>query len=292
MVIETHPSPDEGHGLPVTEEQVDAFRRDGFVVVPGLLSDEELDRLRPEVDAGVGRREARDGRSLAEKSRYEREFIQCINLWEDCDGVRPLTFHQGVAGAAARLLGVERLRIWHDQALYKEPGGSPTDGHQDAPYWPIAETDQITAWIPLDGSTLTSGAMGYVPGSHRMGVEKFVNIFGEEPPEDLLESEELQGRQPVFVEVPRGGVAFHHSLTFHVAKPNTTDGVRRVYTVIYMRDGCTRGTPRRHFSVDRAGIEVGAVIASEFTPVIWPRTDLPEPPPRPESSFGGALPMR
>src|SRR5437764_4500243 len=175
MAVETQPSPDEGRAQTVTDEQVGAFRRDGFVVVPGLLGEDELGRFGPEVDAGVSRRKSRDTRSLAEKSRYEREFIQCINLWEDCDGVRPLTFHQGVAGAAARLLGADRLRLWHDQALYKEPGGSPTDGHQDAPYWPIAETDQITAWIPLDGSTLDSGAMGYVPGSHRMGFERFVN---------------------------------------------------------------------------------------------------------------------
>ena len=50
----------------------------------------------------------------------------------------------------------------HDQALYKEAGGRETDPHQDHPYWPIVETDTITAWIPFDGSTLANGAMGYL----------------------------------------------------------------------------------------------------------------------------------
>ena len=88
--------------------------------------------------------------------------------------MRPLTFHPRLAETAARLLGVDAVRLWHDQALYKEPGGRETDPHQDHPYWPIVETNTITAWIPFDGSTLESGAMGYLPGSHRLGLREFV----------------------------------------------------------------------------------------------------------------------
>ena len=123
-------------------------------------------------------------RTLAEKSRYEQSFTQCQNLWEDCPDVRPLTFHPLIAETAARLLGVDAVRLWHDQALYKEAGGRETDPHQDHPYWPIVETDTITAWIPFDGSTLETGAMGYLPGSHRLGVREFVDIFsghGDDP---------------------------------------------------------------------------------------------------------------
>jgi ectoine hydroxylase-related dioxygenase (phytanoyl-CoA dioxygenase family) len=86
---------------------------------------------------------------------------------------------------------------------------------------------------------------------------------------------------PIFVEVPRGGVAFHHGLTFHVAKPNRTPRTRRVHTMIFFRDGCTRAAGGFHPSVDRAGIEAGQPIASSATPIAWPRAagDLPEPPP-------------
>ena len=140
---------------------------------------------RPTNAAGTGRRWTRrspaeagdDTRALAEKSRYEQSFIQCQNLWEDSADVRPLTSIPLLAETAARLLGVDAVRLWHDQALYKEPGGRETDPHQDQPYWPIVETNTITAWIPFDGSTLESGAMGYLPGSHRLGLREFVNIF-------------------------------------------------------------------------------------------------------------------
>ena len=95
----------------VTTAQREAFDRDGYVVVPDLLSADELDRLGAAVDDAVAARTARDRRTLAEKSRYEQSFQQCINLWEDHPGVRPLTFHQGIAGVAAVLLEVAALRL-------------------------------------------------------------------------------------------------------------------------------------------------------------------------------------
>ena len=267
----------------LTPQLVGDFRRDGFVVVPDLLSADEVRRYGSAVDEAVAQRSSHDTRRLAEKSRYEQSFIQCQNLWEDCADVRPLTFHPLIAGTAARLLGVDAVRIWHDQALYKEPGGRETDPHQDQPYWPIVESDTVTAWIPFDGSTLANGAMGYLPGSHRLGLREFVNIFTG-PGEDPLARRELEDIAPAWVEVPAGSVAFHHGLTFHLAKPNTTGTVRRVHTAIYFADGSTRGEGRfPHPSVERAGIAMGAVIASDVTPIAWPHADgdLPDPPAEP-----------
>lgn len=275
----------------VGDELVEGFARDGFVVVPDLLPAGELDPFALAVDEGVARRKQHDTRDLTEKSRYEQSFIQCINLWEDCPGVRPLTFHPRVAEAAATLLRCDRVRLWHDQALYKEPGGRVTDPHQDHPYWPVAETDAVTAWIPLDGSTLEGGAMGYLPGSHRLGIRRFVNIFVGDP-EPILDEEQLRAIEPVFVEVPKGSIAFHRSLTFHLANPNRMAKVRRVHTAIYFRDGCTRGSEARHPSVDRAEIGVGDVIASDVTPIAWPRPggDLPPTPAIGTRSHGGTWP--
>jgi ectoine hydroxylase-related dioxygenase (phytanoyl-CoA dioxygenase family) len=274
---------------------VDRFRRDGYVVVDDLLSGDELDHYEPLVTDAVATRK-RDAPPLAERSDYAKSFHQCMNLWEDYVDIRPLTFHPRVGQAAAELLGVDAVRLWHDQALYKEAGGRETDPHQDHPYWPIQELDTVTAWIPFQGSTVESGAMAYLPGSHLVGVREFVNIFQAADAANLMDLPEIRGIDPVWVEVPRGGVAFHHGLTVHLAKPNTTARDRAVHTIIYFADGCTRGTPRWHPSVDRDGIEVGAPIAGAVTPVAWPRADgsLPDtPPPIPEqlrALAGGTLP--
>lgn len=269
--------------------QIDAFRRDGFVVVPDLLSAEEIERYGAAVDEAVASRKSWDGRALAEKSRYEQSFDQCINLWEDFPAVRGLTFHARILACASALLGVERLRLWHDQALYKEAGGRETDAHQDQPYWPMLETDAITAWIPFDGSTVDGGAMAYIPGSHHFGVRKFVNIFFDEKPYDIVNGPEGRGVAPQWVEVPRGAVAFHHSLTIHLASANRTARTRRVHTMILFRDGSTRSTQLPHPSVERAQIAVGAPIDSVFTPLVWPRhgDEFPPLPPRPQEVLWG-----
>jgi ectoine hydroxylase-related dioxygenase (phytanoyl-CoA dioxygenase family) len=268
----------------VGPEEIARYRRDGFLVVGGLLGAEELARYGAAVDAAVARRTAHDARPLAEKTPYEQSFQQCMNLWEDCPDVRPLTFHQRIGAVAAALVGSSCLRLWHDQALYKEPGGRATDAHNDQPYWPMEETDTITAWIPFEGSTLEGGALGYLPGSHRFeGVRRFANIFAGRG-FDLSDPAISRGVEPVFCELPPGAVAFHHGLTIHLAGPNRSARTRRVHTMILFADGARRSVPGHpHFAVDRAGIRPGEPIRSALTPVMGPRPEgrPPEPPPLP-----------
>jgi ectoine hydroxylase-related dioxygenase (phytanoyl-CoA dioxygenase family) len=265
----------------LSEELRQHFAEKGFVRVPNLLPADEVAGFGPIVDGAVRSRHAGDVRSLDERTHYEQSFQQCINLWEDAVEVRPLTFHPVVAATAAALLDVPTVRLWHDQALYKEPGGRGTDAHQDQPYWPIVEPRTVTAWIPLVDVSLEMGAMGYVPGSHRFGLRKFANIFTATG-FDLEQGPEAQGVPPVFVPAEVGDVLFHHGLTIHTAGPNRTRDLRRAHTAIFFADGCTRAErPRSHPCVDRAGIQPGDAIASVFTPVAHPRPpgDLPETPP-------------
>lgn len=180
---------------------------------------------------------------------------------------------------AAELVGVEAVRLWHDQALYKEAGGKSTQAHQDDPYWPIAEGATITAWIPLVEVDRETGCMGYVPGSHR-GPQLFVDIFaGDDSKGPQVED------QAVFVPARPGDVLFHHGRTMHMALPNRSGITRRAYTAIYFADGCTRGSERKRPSVDRSGIAIGALIDGPATPIAWPLPGgaFPEPEPWPDT---------
>jgi len=260
---------------------IDAFRRDGFVHLRGLLDAAEVERFRVAMDAAVERRNRNDPRSLAEKTPYEQSFIQCQYLWEDFPDVRPLTFHPAVVGPAAALIGAEAMRLWHDQALYKEAGGRETDAHQDHPYWPINERKTLTAWIPLVEVDHETGCMGYVPGSHR-GEMEFTNIFTEPGSGEALLAK--QSAAPVFTPAAPGDVLFHHGLTVHLAKPNRSERTRKAYTAIYFADGCTRAEKGAHPSLDREAIPIGAPIDSRATPIAWPLPGgrLPEPAPWPD----------
>jgi ectoine hydroxylase-related dioxygenase (phytanoyl-CoA dioxygenase family) len=262
---------------------VAAFRRDGFVHAPAVLTSDELVRYRAAVDRAVESRKRNDHRKLGEKTPYEQSFIQCEYLWEDFPEVRALAFEPKVAGLAAALLGAEGVRMWHDQALYKEPGGRETDAHQDHAYWPIAELDAITAWMPLVDVDETIGCMGYVAGT-QAGDCEYIDIFRAPGSGKTLE-DKYRDNPPRFIPAKAGDVLFHQARTVHMARANRSERMRRVYTCIYFRDGCTRAaTPKGHPSVDRDRIEVGAVIAGAATPLAWPLTGgrLPDPAPWPE----------
>lgn len=271
----------ESLDIKLDEKLVERFQADGVVVIHDVFDASELERFAVAIDAAVADDRSEDTRSLSERTRYEQSFQQCLNLWTRYPGVLGWTCHPRPAAIAAQLLGVDAVRLWHDQALYKEAGGRQTDAHQDHPYWPIVETDQVTAWIPFDGSTAEAGAMAYWPGSHRLGMNKFVNIFGREEPDDIGSDPALAGIEPVTVEVPPGAIAFHHGLTVHRAGANKTGATRRVHTVIYMADGNRRGPKGEHFVVDFDRVRPGAVIDGNLSPILWPRPggDLPEVPP-------------
>ena len=258
------------------------FRRDGFVAVRGLLTADEVAQFGAAVDHAVAIRKARDTRALAEKTPYEQSFIQCQSIWEDFPETRGLTFHQKVGEVAASLLGAERIRLWHDQALYKEAGGRETEAHQDHGYWPIAESDAVTAWIPLMDVDHETGCMGYVAGTHTGDCE-FVDIFST--PGAGKAFEQRYGA-PIYVPAKAGDALFHHGHTVHMAKANASSHTRRAHTAIYFRDGCTRGSDKPHPSVDRDRCAVGAVIGGGATPVAWPLPDgrFPEPTPWPETT--------
>ena len=266
---------------------VEAYRRDGFVHVPALFTPAEAAANRAAVDAAVAHRKRNDARPLAERTPYEQSFVQCEYLWEDFPAVRAVAFHPAMAGMAAALLGAPAVRMWHDQALYKEAGGRETDAHQDHAYWPIAELDAITAWAPLVDVEIETGCMGYVAGT-QSGDCDFVDIFRAPGSGKALEARHA-GNPPRFVPARAGDVIFHAARTVHLAGPNHTGETRRVYTSIYFRDGCTRAaTPAAHPSVDRDHIAVGAPIAGGATPLAWPLPGgrMPEPAPWPAPETG------
>lgn len=263
-----------------SQQEIDAFQRNGFVVTPDVFSSAERERFGAAVDAQVAERSAFDKRSVGEKTTYEQSFIQCMRLWETDPIVREFAFHPGLAQTAAALLGVDALRLWQDQALYKEAGGRETTAHQDLVFWPIDHgSPLISAWIPLDGSTIESGAMAYVPGSHTAGPLRIVDITHQTEPYDILNDPALGGAEPEWIEAPAGSVVWHHGLTVHQAAANTTEETRRVFTVVFLADGVKRTKPWKLMPLDRDGIDVGDEVAGPGLPLVWPTPPtLPEPP--------------
>ena len=68
------------------------------------------------------------------------------------------------------------LRLYHDQALYKEPGGGITPWHADHYYWPLSSDRMCTVWVPLQQTPLEMGPLEFASGSHRF------RVFGRDMP--------------------------------------------------------------------------------------------------------------
>jgi ectoine hydroxylase-related dioxygenase (phytanoyl-CoA dioxygenase family) len=209
---------------------------------------------------------------LEERDTYGRAFLQVTNLWTREEAVRPLVFSARLAGLAAQLMDVEGVRLYHDQALYKEAGGGYTPWHADQYYWPLATERSITAWIPLQETPLEMGALEYSAGSHHLTIGRDKAISDES--EHLIDRALAASKCAHVVEpFSLGEVGFHAGWLFHRAAPNTTDRPRRVMCVIYMDQHMRLKEPENdHQRLDRdvwcPGVQVGQIIDSPFNPVI------------------------
>ncbi len=144
---------------------------------------------------------------------------------------------------AARLLGVPRVRLYHDQALFKEPGGARTPWHQDAMYWPLEGSRCLTMWMPLVDITPAHGGLAFATGSHREGPLSDIGISDA----SAEHFDRLVAERGFTVDEPdamrAGDASFHAGWTVHRALGNASAQMREVMTVIWFADGLTVQDP-------------------------------------------------
>jgi ectoine hydroxylase-related dioxygenase (phytanoyl-CoA dioxygenase family) len=259
------------------EERITEFRRDGCTVVRGLCSKEEVASVRSKIARAVADRT--DGiAALSERSStYARAFLQVENIWRTVDNVRDFTLSPRFAEVAARLVGVPGIRLYHDQALFKEPGGGVTPWHQDQGYWPLRGWGPVTMWMPLvDLTAQMGGSMSFARGSCHLALGDLeISDDSQTGGEHMV----AQNRLDVvnFGPLAAGDATFHAGWTLHRAEENASPAMREVMTVIYFPDGMRVATPEnRRQASDLArwlpGCAPGDLAASELNPVLYSET--------------------
>lgn len=222
---------------PVSDEKVGFYRDNGYVRFDGVLTSDEVEAVREGLERGM---EAQKGFSRDLAGGGDK-IVQMLNLWEHDDVMRAYSTSPRLAGMARRLTGSDAVRLFHDQALVKKPGPSAASPwHQDQPYWPSREAGMLSCWMALDDVTIDRGAMQFVPGSHTWGEFEPISFAGDGPELRSLISPEQDARWNVdAVELKAGDCTWHHGLTFHFTRPNTTPLIRRALVTIYIPDGVT-----------------------------------------------------
>src|SRR5436190_10362192 len=170
--------PELDNFIDIDPRQIRNFHRNGHVLLNGVLTPEEAGVYRDAINEAAYKFNT-ETRKMEERDTYGKAFLQIMNLWELDQQVRKFTLAKRFAKIAASLLGVENVRLYHDQALYKEPGGGFTPWHQDQYYWPLSTTNTVTMWMPLIDINEEMGMLTFASQSHTGGFVENVAISDE-----------------------------------------------------------------------------------------------------------------
>ncbi|PYT00830.1 MAG: phytanoyl-CoA dioxygenase [Acidobacteria bacterium] len=223
-------------GIASTFSRSNELWANGHVLITAAASTDEIDEYRSAINDAVLRL-SNETRSLGDRSTYDKAFLQVTNLWQKDEAVKSFVFEKQFARIAADLLGVEKVRLYHDQALFKEPGGGHTPWHQDKYYWPLDTEKMITMWMPLVDIDEEMGIITFASGSHAHGPINNVEISDES--EELFQRYISENKFPIAKasSMKAGDATFHLGWTIHSASANRSSKMREVMTIIYFEDG-------------------------------------------------------
>jgi hypothetical protein len=272
-------SEEERRRYELPEEQVRIYRENGFIAGVPILQQPQVEELSLRLET------IRNGLDSHAERLYEVEadwqkrpdevVFHFLGAWLVDPWFHDLIFSPQVTVPVSQLLGVARVRFWHDQVFYKpphHPGVVPW--HQDYSYWTRSvPPNHITINILLDDASLESGCLHYVPGSHTWGLFPKVPFGGDvDAVKDSL-PENLQARfHPVAAAGRAGEASFHHSHMFHGSYANRSNRPRRAVVLNYMgaETRCADG-----FQPLLKGVPIipaGALIEGDYFPIVLDRT--------------------
>lgn len=233
----------------LTDEQLQDYERDGFVVGPKILTDVQVEALRREL--GELTEPNHDGHDLwyeyhsNESADPNSVLFHALGAWRLRPGFHDSLWNSAFVVPAEQLLG-GKVRFWHDQ-LFCKPAkhGGVVAWHQDYSYWtrtrPMAH---LTCWIGLDDASVDNGCIHYVPGSHKWDLLPITGLAGDMTAiKDVLSEEQWQTfLKPTAVELKAGECVFHHPLMVHGSFANNTERPRRALVINVVKDGVLSDT--------------------------------------------------
>ncbi|WP_435168805.1 phytanoyl-CoA dioxygenase family protein [Paenibacillus glycanilyticus] len=269
----------------LSQAQIAEFENNGFLKGGVVLSDDQVEELREELDKVMNgetvNKPVLNRNMLDSDSPYDNmkmitseSVVQIVNIWLASDRFLQHAAHPVICEEVAQLCHSNSLRIWHDQVQYKPPiTGGPTNWHQDHPLWPIIQpADLVSAWVALDDAVIENGCMWMVPGSHKWGNHQryLANTpdfmpYHQQP--EMLPNNAVVNAVPF--EIKKGQVGYHHCLTWHGSPHNRSEMKRRAIAVHYM-PGHTRYEPiGEHVMLSYVNVKPGELLVGDHFPEVY-----------------------
>jgi ectoine hydroxylase-related dioxygenase (phytanoyl-CoA dioxygenase family) len=247
--------------MPLDDAQIEAFERDGAVLLRAAVPEgwieslrDIVDELRAHIDANppLGMAEARPGATSG------------VGLWRIHPTFARFLFRSPVAGIAAQALRSRTARLFEDLLLYTDSGTEGARWHRDSPHWPVSGDQLASTWFSLESTTSDSGALRFVAGSHLDGDE--VREEGLQPDFD----ESKQPRRIIEFDTEPGDVLLFHPRIMHGTVGSSANRPRRTFTLRWAGDD-VRWRPRRHLYYEwmgECGLERGDVLEHPWFPLV------------------------
>ncbi len=262
--------PNLSSSYPISDAQVKQFQTDGFIVLKSVLSSEEI--------AAYSKAIYRDGMHYFESAGMQTVFsgslLQKLNFRFESEAMRTYCLSARLGAIGARLTHSKAVRLYHEQLLFKPPGGAPSYWHQDQYFWPIETTQALGTWMPLTDISETMGALRFVRSSHKLGdlgqhdieasSEEFFNSVIKKHRFEIIQVKSMKA----------GDMTVHNGWTIHGAPGNQSDRMRAAVVVTMFPDGTRVGKlSNKYRKSDRdqflGGRDVGSIANSEFNTILY-----------------------
>ncbi|WP_146348093.1 phytanoyl-CoA dioxygenase family protein [Phaeobacter marinintestinus] len=223
----------------ISSSDIETYQRDGVVLVRGLFA-HHVEALR----RGIERNMADPGPYASEnqKSGETGRFFDDYCNWTRIPEFQEVVHDPDVADVAGDLMRSDRVQMFHDHVLVKEPGTSmATPWHQDGPYYFVEGQQNVSFWSPLD--PVREATLRCVAGSHRWEKEvlptRWVSEEGFFPDEGqymAIPDPDKEGLRVVEFDMEPGDALAFNFRTLHGARGNTSDARRRAFSLRLIGD--------------------------------------------------------
>lgn len=256
----------------LSKEQIEFYQTNRFIKLKEVLNEETLVFFNKTISARVNKMNTITTK-LEERGTYGKAFLQLFNLWCEDDVVKELIFSKRLAKIATDLMQVNGVRMYHDQALFKEGGGGITPWHADQYYWPLVTDKTVTAWIPLQAIPFENGPLEFSAGSHQIVEGRELEI-GDESENIIQQKLKVTDYKHVIEPFDAGEISFHSGWVFHRAGANFSNQMRKVMTIIYMDKDMKLKNPENKNQINDwntwcPGAVIGEIINSPLNPVLY-----------------------
>lgn len=256
----------------LSQDQIDFYVKYQYIKLKQVIDVDTLQFFNEHISAQVDKMN-QVTTALEDRTTYGKAFLQLFNLWTENELVKSLVFSKRIAKIAADLMQVDGVRLYHDQALFKEAGGGITPWHADQYYWPLSSDKTVTAWIPLQATPLEMGPLEFSAGSYAIVEGRELEI-GDQSEEVLQKKLRVTDFQHVIEPFDVGEVSFHSGWVFHRAGANRTNEMRKVMTIIYMDRDMVLKNPdninqQNDWETWCPGANIGEIINSPLNPILY-----------------------